>query len=441
MLRRLAHVACAVAGLTACGVEPSQPGTWYGDVGSLVRTKCAGCHRLGGIAPFSLYEYADAQEEMQRMIDAVDKGIMPPFSANDTPDCVPRHSWRADPRLTSAERQTLHDWVAAGGPAGVARTLPDVPSTTLEGANVEVEPVQPFESSGDRDQFVCFLFDPAVTHTQWLTGSQVFPTAPELVHHVNVDLVAPADAEATIAAMGGLGVPHVLCDNPPGLPIQSWLPGNPALVLPRSVGIPIAPGTLIAIQVHYHPAGGGGTDATSVALRLTDDKPSWGYELGVYGNSAGPPNLQADPDDPPSGPVFVIPANKPAHVETMILQHRADLSRELRVLTVTPHMHLLGTHERVTVTHADGDDECLIDSAWNFDWQRSYTYDADLDKLPLFDPSSKVTVSCQWDNTFGNPNLPRLLYNSGLVAPYDVRLGLTTRDEMCLADFGVITPY
>jgi hypothetical protein len=441
-MSRWLALACTLAIAAACGDEPVpvEPGTWYGDVGPMVREKCAGCHRPEGIAPFSLYEYDDALEQMQRMVDAVDTGIMPPFSANDTQDCVPRHGWREDPRLDDAERSMLHAWVDAGGPAGHVRELPDVPSTSLENANVEVHPVQPFESSGNRDQFVCFLFDPKITSTQYLTGSQVFPTADELVHHVNVYLVGPGEAAATIEAMGGIGVPKLPCDHPPGLAIQSWLPGNPALVLPESVGIPVAPGTLVAIQVHYHPAGGGGTDATSVALRMSDRKPAWRYDLGVYGNATTAPTLQPGPNDPAAGPAFLIPANQTDHVETMVIAHRFD-QRDLRILSITPHMHLLGTHERVTVTHADGDTECLIDSGWNFDWQRTYTYDAALDKLPVFGASSRVTVSCRWDNSFANPNMPRLLYNSGFVAPYDVRMGFTTGDEMCLADVGVLTPY
>jgi hypothetical protein len=428
--------------IAACGADepPAIPGTWYGDVGPMVRQKCAGCHRTGGIAPFSLMEHDEAVEMMGRMVKAVDDGIMPPWDAHDAPDCTPRYPWKDDQRLTETERASLHAWVDAGGPAGNVRKLPDVPSTTLEGANVEVAPVQPFVSSGNRDQFVCFVFDPNITSTKWLTGSQVFPTAPELVHHVNVHLVPPGEAEATIAAMGGIGVPKLPCDHTPGVAIQSWLPGNPALVLPPSVGIPVAPGTLIAIQVHYHPAGGGGTDATSVALRLSDDKPRWRYTLGVYGNASGAPNLQPGPGDPETGPVFMIPANAPDHTETIVVQHSTELKGELRILSVTPHMHLLGTHERATVTHPDGETECLVDSGWDFDWQRTYTYDADLDELPLFDAGSKVTVSCRWNNTFDNPNMSRLLYNSGFVAPYDVRLGFTTGDEMCLADFGVIQP-
>ena len=431
-------ITLALAGCTkSAEPPPSDPGTWYGEVGTIVRTHCAGCHQPDGIAPFSLHEYADAKVKSRAMIDAIDAGAMPPFFANTTDDCVPRFGWRGDPRLSSDESAALHAWAAGGDPEGTPRDLPDVPSTALDDATVTMAPVHPFETSGDRDQFVCFLFDPQITHHQWLTGAQVYPDATTFVHHANVDLVAPGDAAAAIAALGGIGVPSLGCDTPPGVPIQSWLPGNPALLLPDSVGIPVDPGMLVAIQVHYHPAGGLASDATSVRVRLTDDQPTWNYLLGVYGNSTGAPNLQPDPDDPPGGPVFMIPANAKDHVETMILTHRVDQS-PLRVVSVTPHMHFLGTHERVELAHRNGDHECMIDSSWNFDWQRSYSYDAALDDLPVFDASSKVTVSCNWNNSFSNPNLTRLLDDYNRVAPYNVSLGLTTADEMCLADFGLV---
>lgn len=435
----LVAIVAVVAAGAGCAADQGEPGTWYGDVGPLVRTHCAGCHRENGIAPFSLHEYADAKPQMDRMLDAIDSGKMPPFSATSAADCTPRYGWRDDPRLTDDERATLHAWVAAGGPAGKPRDLPDIASTALDGANIHLAPTQPFETSGTRDQFACYLFDPQITHHQWLNGSQVFPGAPTFVHHVNVDLVAPEAAASAIAMIGGLGVPSFGCYNPPGLPIQSWLPGNPALLLPDSVGIPVDPGTLIAIQIHYHPAGGVGVDSTSLALRVTDDEPDWNYQLAPYGNSLGPPNLQPDPDDPPGGPpTFEIPANAADHVETMIMTHREDQA-PLRVLTVTPHMHFLGTHERAVLDHANGDHECLVDSTWNFDWQRGYTYDADLDALPTFDASSKVTLSCTYNNSPSNPNLMRLLADYNRDQPYDVELGLTTADEMCLADFGLVT--
>lgn len=439
--RRLRLILLAAV-LGACGVEPTLEGaaTWYGQVGPLVRAKCGGCHRPGGIAPFSLYEVDDARAQLERILPAIDSGLMPPFSAIDAPDCTPRHAWRDDVRLTPTERQLLHNWVDNGGDAGQARALPDSPSTSLDNPTLELAPAQAFNSSGDRDQFACFLLDPQLTSSTWLTGSQVYPTVPQIVHHANVGIVAPGDAAAAIAMVGGIGVPKLPCDTAPGVPYQSWLPGNPALVLPPSVAIELPAGALIAVQVHYHPAGVGGADTTSVKLRTTDNAPDWRYELGVYGNQTGAPKLLPDPDDPPSGPVFVIPANKPDHVETMQMTTPANLAREIRIMSVTPHMHMLGTHERATVMHAGGDTECLIDSSWSFDWQRSYPYAADLGDLPLFDPGSVITVSCHWDNTFDNPNLPRLLHDQNLVAPYDVQLGLTTSDEMCLADFGAISP-
>src|SRR5262249_43315171 len=136
------------------------------------------------------------------------------------------------------------------------------------------------------------------------------------------------------------------------------------LFMRDDVGISLPAGSLISLQVHYHPAGGTATDASSVDLLLTDDSPGWTYELAVYGNATGPPKLLPDPDDPPGGPVFMIPAAKPDHVETMDLQH-GHLDHELRVAAVTPHMHMLGTHERATLSHADGTTECLVDSSWS----------------------------------------------------------------------------
>ena len=304
---------------------------------------------------------------------------------------------------------------------------------------MSLRPTTPWTTSGDRDQFVCFVLDPGLTSAKWLTGVQVTPTAPTFVHHANVQIIAPGDAAAAIAQVGGVGVPKVGCDTPPGLSIQSWLPGNPALLMRDGVAMAMPAGSLISLQVHYHPAGATGTDATSIALRLTDDSPSWTYELGVYGNQSGAPRLLPDPDDPASGPVFHIPAGRADHVETMALPNNS--TRELRVVSVTPHMHMLGTHERATLAHPDGTSECLVDSGWSFDWQRTYFFDADLGDLPVFDLHSVVGVSCHYNNSLSNPQIGRYLHDAGLVAPRDVDLGLTSTDEMCLADFGVVSPH
>ena len=69
--------------LAACGdnveVAPEEPGTWYGEIGVLVRGKCAGCHHTGGVAPFSVELYGEAVEMAGPMGDAIEDGVMPPW--------------------------------------------------------------------------------------------------------------------------------------------------------------------------------------------------------------------------------------------------------------------------------------------------------------------------------------------------------------------------
>lgn len=431
-------VATAACGDNLAG-PPDEPGTWYGEVGVIVRDKCAGCHHTGGVAPFSVEHYGEAYEMAGQMAEAIEDGIMPPWYANDPPDCTPKHPWKSNAKLTDSERHAILSWIDAGTPEGTPRTLPPIETTSLENPTHELAP-QEFVSTGTTDQFVCFLLDPGLDRILWLTGSQLTPSNPQLVHHVNVYLMNEADTAWAKSFTGGVGIGKAACDHPPGLAIQSWLPGNPALILPDTVGIPVPAGTHILTQVHYHPAGAGGADTTSIALRLTDERPTWKFDLGVYGNIPNAPKLQPGPGDPASGPAFVIPANAEDHYEHMVIKHQQD-SLDLRVLSVTPHMHLLGTHQQVRLAHEDGREECLIDSGWDFDWQRTYTFDAPLDELPHFDTHSTVDLTCRWNNSFSNPELPRLLDDTGFVAPYDVALGQTTAHEMCLADFGLLSRY
>ena len=110
---------------------------------------------------------------------------------------------------------------------------------------------------------------------------------------------------------------------------------------------------------------------------------------------------------------------------------------EVRAIDVTPHSHMLATRFRTTIDRATGGHECLANGPWNFDWQRTYSYDGPIEQLPLLSDGDLVTVDCHWNNTFSNPNLPRLLHDANLVAPYDLLLGPKTMDEMCIANLGV----
>ena len=116
---------------------------------------------------------------------------------------------------------------------------------------------------------------------------------------------------------------------------------------------------------------------------------------------------------------------------------------DVRLYSANPHMHLVGTHiaahlERAAPTAAQPATECLANGGWNFDWQRTYIYNAPLAQLPSVQMGDVIDVSCRWNNTMDNPFVQRALKDAGLVAPIDVSLGEgNSTDEMCLEIFGI----
>ncbi|HEY1555707.1 MAG TPA: hypothetical protein VGF94_12805 [Kofleriaceae bacterium] len=447
--------------LAACGTDIQEPPTtepppadavtWYRDAAPIVSAHCMSCHQAGGIAPFSLTDVDDAQNHAQDMLAQITAGTMPPFDAREEPDCTPRFGWKDDPRLSPAEISTLQAWVAGGTVAGEVAPVALPASTALGGVTATLAPTKSFTAAGDRDEFMCTILDPALVNGGWLTGMQVRPGNPAVVHHVVVgELPAGSDTDALIAAHG-VGVPWDCSTtaNPATFVMDIWTPGNDPFEAPTGMAVPITAGAKIVMQIHYHPAGvEQAPDTTSIDLRTTLAWPQRMYFVGAIGNAIDAPDLLPDPDDRIAGvPEFRIPANKPDHVETMTFT-LADLggATDVRVYSVNPHMHLLGTHIRGTITRAappsgEPTSECLANGLWNFDWQRTYIYNAALDELPTIAAGDTVAVQCHWDNTLDNPFEQRALADQGLGQPVDVGLGEGgSTDEMCLEIFGLSMP-
>lgn len=77
--------------------------------------------------------------------------------------------------------------------------------------------------------------------------------------------------------------------------------------------------------------------------------------------------------------------------------------------------------------------ECLIQTpAWDFNWQRSYVYDAEIQDLPFIGPGDTFELDCHYNNSMSNPFVREALAQQGLDAPREVVLGDETLDEMCL---------
>src|SRR4051812_35344262 len=173
MLVVVGALALAVLGSAASGP------TYNRDVAPILDAKCASCHRLGGIAPFSLTTAADARAHAAGIVRMTKAGLMPPWMPGDDSAAIIGRDAR---RLTADELSTLAAWAANGAPAGSAAERHSKPSTDAglsgPGRTVTLAPPKayvPHAAGGGIDDYHCFVLDPKLTQDAFVTGALIKP--------------------------------------------------------------------------------------------------------------------------------------------------------------------------------------------------------------------------------------------------------------------------
>jgi hypothetical protein len=105
---------------------------FYKDVQPILQQHCQKCHADGGIAPFPLTSYEQAKVHAAASLSQVSARTMPPWGAQETPDCTPRFGWRHDPRLSPHEIDLLQAWQTQGLPEGDRRDAKPDPNYSLD---------------------------------------------------------------------------------------------------------------------------------------------------------------------------------------------------------------------------------------------------------------------------------------------------------------------
>lgn len=386
--------------LAACGTPASPPPTFAKDILPITQTQCAGCHTTGGIAPFALDTYEAAKPMAAAMAASVAAKRMPPWLASA--DCGGPF---VDARVLTAEQISLFDaWAKAGAPEGNKADAPSMPSASgqrLSRVDATLQmPVAYTPSETLRDDYRCFIVDPAVTKSTMVTAYDIAPGSQKVVHHVILYAVSRSKAVAEDAkdtksgweCFGGVGI-----DSDGAL--GAWAPGGSAVVFPFGTGIRIEPNQVLAMQVHYNTDNGREADQTSVKL-----------QYGVGGETAAyllP--LVADG--------FRIPASSTGY--TYSEKFNNTLGFPLKIWGMLPHMHTLG--KTITLrTGAATMDTCLVDiPRWDFHWQTQYFRP----KPHVLGTNEAVEMKCSWDNPTSRT----------------ITWGESTSDEMCFA-FVYATP-
>jgi hypothetical protein len=409
-----------------------------------------------------LVTYGDAQPFAGMMMQKTGARLMPPWGAFSDPQCTPPLSWKNDPTLSQSQIDTIAAWANANAPEGDPKDAPPAmnpqPIALSNPSKELAAPAAYAIKDGGTDEFRCFVLDPNVTATTYVNGLFVEPGNKTIVHHVLVytDPTRAAPAKVTDAAtqsypcFGSAGVPNQNL-------LAAWAPGTQPVDYPSNVGAVLDANTLLVMQIHYHPHSTKASltpDQTKFQMRYSAQRPSLEAYTVLPGNYNKPVSngtgLLPGPDDPPSGPAFVIPADAKGHTETMQVTMPATIGSfplpDLPVLRIGGHMHYVGVAEQVTVHHAKvktgvPQDQCLLNiPRWDFDWQRAYEFDAPIDQLPTLGAGDVVKIQCTYDNSLDNPKVVQSLTDQMLSQPQKVVLGETTLDEMCLAPVVLLAP-
>jgi hypothetical protein len=375
--------------------------TWHDDVAPIIFEHCVRCHQQGGIGPFALDSYEQAELWAYSIKASTQARTMPPFLASNNGDCntFKHANWLSDTKI-----DTLADWADNGrlegeppSEAPIAPTLPtiDTPNATLD-MGVTFSPV-----AEPNDQYRCFVVNaPSAADTN-ITAYEVVPGEPKVVHHVIVYSLEDAEAEAEAEALD-------LADPADGYPcyggskisrskmLAAWAPGTGALTYPEGTGIPIEGGRKMILQIHYNIDNGALPDRTTVKL-LTDDTVTNPATMTIWGTND-----------------LNIPPGQEAHVETSISTNPTPV--DVRIWGMLPHMHELGVSIRLERVSADNSDTtCMIDiNAWDFAWQFGYFLEEPL----VIKADDKIRITCT--------------YNSESRTEV-TRFGEGTSDEMCLS--------
>lgn len=360
----LGWTACDDGGPAQTAPTPTDGPTYYGEVRAILNDNCVSCHDTGGVGPFPLTTYEAAKPLSALIVSATASRQMPPWGAGESDECQPRLGFKNDLRLSDAELDTLQTWHDNGAPEGTPTAEAAKgdgndaapPTPTLEGVTHTLVPDAGFTTEGVSDDFICFVMEVDTSTDTYLQGVQFNPGNALVTHHALLyidysgDSRGFADENGQYACFGSPG-------DVDGALIAAWAPGGLPLQLPANAGMDVPAGSVFVMQMHYHPTGiQPETDATTVDLALTSDKPEWTAATTLIGNfndgSDGEGLLPGMNDSGPEAE-FVIPAGQSAHKETQVLTVPYELDGQpypgAYIWGVANHMHYVGTNMRVWI--------------------------------------------------------------------------------------------
>lgn len=396
--------------------------TFAGDIAPLVFQHCAGCHRPGEAAPFSLLDYAQVKRRGKQIAEVIGSQLMPPWKIDES-DVAFRH----DRRLSSAQVELIQGWVANGMPEGDPGKLPAPPTFPsdwpLGEPDLVVRMDRPFPVPAEgRDIYRNFVVPLNLGEDKWVRAIEFRAGAKAVVHHslfyfdttgTARDLDAQDDLPGYGNRMnfggrgGGRFDASFAGDNPEDAQFGSlggWALGGNARELPDGLAMRLPKGADLILSTHFHPVGKAEAEVSTVGLYFAAEPPAQqhtGIQLPpLFGALEG----------------LEIPAGEKEYA----ISDSFTLPVGVRAFGLGAHAHYLGKTMKLTATFPDGAVKTIAGiKDWDFAWQEQYLF-ADYVDLPK---GTKLEVRITYDNSADNPRNPNQ-------PPQRVKWGEQSTDEM-----------
>lgn len=368
--------------------------TFCKQVSRILNQHCVECHRPGEIGPFSLTDYNEITGWGDTIIESIDTGRMPPWSAN--PNVGHFQNARIMPE---ADKQVLRDWVKAGMPYGEASDLPPT-QEFASGWLLNREPDlvmkmrdKPFHvPAAGTIEYQYFVVDPHFEEDHWVSAAQVIPGSRPTVHHCIVFVRTPDGTD-----MRGVGY------------LTGYVPGQRSYTLPEGYARRVPAGSKFVFQMHYTPNGIEQDDLTQLGMTFVPESKVTNEVLTLIG-------IDQEFEIPP------FASDHAVHGKVSWFPKRAEL------LAITPHMHVRGKSFQAAIKQGDKFETLLDVPRYDFNWQHVY----ELSKPLKLNSVDQLEFTTRYDNSKKNPSNPD--------PSQTVTWGDQTWEEMAIAFFEVSEP-
>ena len=389
---------------TASAATDAAAPTFSEHIAPVVFSKCAGCHRDGQSAPFSLLNFAQVKKRAQQIAEATGDRVMPPWHADRAVV-----EYANDRSLTDEQIALFRRWMEAGMPEGDAAKRPPLPrfpqGWQLGAPDILTEMPEAFVVPAEGpDLYRNFVLPLNLEKDTWVNALELKPGAPSVVHHVLFYLETKGKARGYDAADPAPGYNGMGHSNGEFRYLGGWDVGTQAVPLGYDLAWLLPKGSDLVIQVHYHPNG-----------KAVADRSAMGFHVSAK-PTARPWTIVPVP------PFFGILSgiNIPAGQKEYIQQSSIVLPVDVEAIGIGAHAHYLGKRMEMTATLPGGEKRWLLKiSDWDFAWQEDYAFKEPV-KLPA---GTRLDALISWDNSEGNPH-------QAVHPPRVVRWGPTTTDEM-----------